>query len=379
MTGQVVVLSGPSGVGKTTVCDELLKKPQFARVITATTRPPRAGEVDGVDYIFLSKDRFLKDIEAGLFLEHAEVFGNLYGTPRNSVTEFLQKGQSVLLNIDVQGAETLRQSCEFPISTIFVLPPSLADLEKRLRGRSTDSEEVIQTRLNKARVELAELHHYDHFVINDHIDDAVASIFKILGIDPSESPNLEDKKQPATILLGVMGSIAAYKAADLTSKLVQKGHDVHVVMTDAATKLVDPNTFLYLSGNRVHQDMFDENQIGPIEHIALTDRADLIVLAPTTANGLGQLAHGLANNMLMTMLLAANCSVLICPAMNPRMWSHPIVQENVKKLRDFGYRILTPDSGRMACGHTGQGRLAEPPEIVAEIEAMLEEQFKVSG
>lgn len=386
MTGQIVVISGPSGVGKTTVCDELLKKPQFARVVTATTRPPRAGEVDGVDYIFLSEDRFLKDIKAGRFLEHAEVFGNLYGTPRDSVTDFLQKGQSVLLNIDVQGAETLRQSCEIPICTIFVLPPSLADLEKRLRGRSTDSEEVIQTRLNEARVELAELHHYDHFVINDHIDDAVGSILEILRIDPEAKSDtcLEETQPPeklpsATILLGVMGSIAAYKAADLTSKLVQKGHDIHVVMTDAAAKLVDPNTFLYLSGNRVHQDMFDENQIGPIEHIALTDRADLIVLAPTTANGLGQLAHGLANNMLMTMLLAANCSVLICPAMNPRMWSHPIVQENVKKLQDFGYRILTPDSGRMACGHTGPGRLAEPIDIVAEIERMLEEQFKVSG
>lgn len=386
MTGQIVVISGPSGVGKTTVCDELLKKPQFARVITATTRPPRAGEVDGVDYIFLSKERFLKDIEEDAFLEHAEVFGNLYGTPRNAVTDFLKKGQSVLLNIDVQGAETLRQSCEFPISTIFVLPPSLNDLEKRLRGRSTDSEEVIQTRLDKARVELAELHRYDHYVINDHIDDAVNSIFKILDIDPNAAPvtdsdeiKAEEKSQSATILLGVMGSIAAYKAADLTSKLVQKGHNVHVVMTDAATKLVDPNTFLYLSGNRVHQDMFDENQIGPIEHIALTDRADLIVLAPTTANGLGQLAHGLANNMLMTMLLAANCSVLICPAMNPRMWKHPIVQENVKKLQEFGYRILTPDSGRMACGHNGPGRLAEPIEILAEIERMLDEQFKVSG
>ena len=379
MTGQIVVISGPSGVGKTTVCDELLKNPNFARVVTATTRPPRAGEVDGVDYIFLSKERFQKDIAEGAFLEHAEVFGNLYGTPRSSVNKFLEQGQSVLLNIDVQGAEILRQKNEVPIKTIFVLPPSLRVLENRLRGRSTDSEEVIQRRLNEARVELAELHRYDHYVINEHINDAVSSILKILGIEPSEVEADEQKPQSATILLGVMGSIAAYKAADLTSKLVQRGHDVHTIMTDAATKLVDPNTFLYLSGNRVHQDMFDDNQIGPIEHIALTDRADLIVLAPTTANGLGQLAHGLASNMLMTMILAANCPVLVCPAMNPRMWTNPVVQENVKKLQDFGYRILTPDSGRMACGHTGPGRLAEPLDILAEIEDMLKEQFKVSG
>jgi guanylate kinase len=367
MVSKVVVISGPSGVGKTTICNALLEQPNFARVVTATTRAPRVDEICGVDYNFCTRDEFLEKVEAGCFLEHAEVFGNLYGTPRDAVNQLLDEGTSILLNIDVQGAETLRKRAEVPILTIFLMPPSFADLEERLKGRSTDSQEAIEERLNEARNEAAQAFRYDQLVINDEVPSAVDRILALLEMD-DKNPN-----KPARIILGVMGSISAYKAADLTSKLVQKGHDVHVVMTESASKLVDPNTFLYLSGNRVHVDMFDESQVGPIEHIALPDEAQLIVIAPATANGIGQIAHGLGSNMLTTMLLAANSPVLICPAMNPRMWQNPIVQENVKRLEGHGYLFLSPQSGRLACGHTGQGRLAEPADIVEQIASILSE------
>jgi guanylate kinase len=371
MAGKVVVVSGPSGVGKTTVCNELLKSPQFARVITATTRKPREGEVDGVDYHFFSHDDFNNKVAQGFFLESAEVFENHYGSPKGAVLELLAKGKSVLLNIDVQGAKALRTSNEVEIATIFLMPPSFSVLEKRLRGRSTDSNEVIEKRLTSSRGEFAQVHLFDHIVINDLVKNTAQRILDIVrGCQ---------EVRPAKIILGVMGSIAAYKAADLTSKLAQDGHEVHVVMTEAASKLVDPNTFLYLSGHRVHIDMFDKSQIGPIEHIALTDDADLIVVAPVTANGLGQLAHGLASNMLCTMLLAAQSPVLLCPAMNPRMWTNPVVQENVKRLIRHGFHMLTPKDGRMACGHTGPGRLVEPEDIVRFINGLLHEQFKASS
>lgn len=175
----------------------------------------------------------------------------------------------------------------------------------------------------------------------------------------------------ATIVLGVSASIAAYKAADICSKLRQRGHEIHVVMTEAATRLVSPNTFLYLTGNKVHFDLWSEDQSGVIEHIALTDRAELIVLAPATANLIGQLANGLASDLLTTMMLAAACPVLVCPAMNPRMLAHPAVQSNLARLESFGYEIATPAAGRMACGHSGPGRLVEPAELVNIIEARL--------
>lgn len=175
----------------------------------------------------------------------------------------------------------------------------------------------------------------------------------------------------AHIVLAVTGSIAAFKAADLCSKLHQSGHDVHVVMTEAATKLVAVNTFLYLSGHRVHVDMFDPSQAGVIEHISLADEADLIVIAPATANTLASLAQGRADNMVTTLALAADSPVLVCPAMNPRMWAHPAVRRNLETIERDGLRVLSPESGSMACGHIGPGRLVEPPTILAVIEAML--------
>ena len=175
----------------------------------------------------------------------------------------------------------------------------------------------------------------------------------------------------AEVVLGVSASIACYKSAELCSKLVQAGHGVSVVMTAAATRLVAPATFQNLSGRAVHVDMFDPSGDGPIEHIALADRAELIIVAPATAHSLAKLALGLAPDMLGTLLLAARSPVLVCPAMNPRMWAHPTVQVNLGLLRARGVHVLDPAEGRVACGHTGPGRLSEPSEIRARAVALL--------
>ena len=173
----------------------------------------------------------------------------------------------------------------------------------------------------------------------------------------------------ATILLAVTGSIAAYKAADLASKLHQAGHDVHVVMSAAACELVGPSTFLNVTGNPVFTSLWDaESQT---RHIRLTDAAQLAVLAPATANSLAKLAAGLADEVVSTTLLALNCPLLICPAMNVRMWRNPVVQRNLATARALGHHVLTPGSGHLACGHVGPGRLAEPAEIVETIEGLL--------
>lgn len=175
---------------------------------------------------------------------------------------------------------------------------------------------------------------------------------------------------PARILLCVTGSIAAYKAADLASKLVQAGHHVTAVMSEAAQRLVAANTFLNLTGNRVFTDLWDPQ--GQTEHIALTDRADLVVVAPATANCLAKIAHGLADDMVSTTLLAVRSPVLVCPAMNTRMWNHPAVQRNLAAVRALpGYHVLEPGAGHLACGHVGPGRLPEPADIARAVEALL--------
>lgn len=175
----------------------------------------------------------------------------------------------------------------------------------------------------------------------------------------------------ARIILGVSGSIACYKAADLCSRLKKRNHHVNVVMTASAEKLVAASTFLNLTGNRVFRaDPFDDEN-GQTEHIALTDQADLAVVAPATANTIAKLAVGLADDMLSTTLLAVRSPVLVCPAMNTRMWNHPTVNRNLATLREQGVHILEPDAGSLACGHVGPGRLAEPPAIEAEIERLL--------
>lgn len=173
----------------------------------------------------------------------------------------------------------------------------------------------------------------------------------------------------STILLCVSGSIAAYKVADLASKLTQAGHAVTTLMTAAAQRLVTPSTFLNVTGRKVYTDLWDPD--GQTEHIALTDAADLVVVAPATANTLAKIAHGLADDMVSTTLLAVASPVLVCPAMNTRMWRHRVVQRNLAAVRELGYHVVDPDSGNLACGHTGPGRLPETPKLLEAIDALL--------
>ncbi|SEB44394.1 bifunctional phosphopantothenoylcysteine decarboxylase/phosphopantothenate--cysteine ligase CoaBC [Paenibacillus sp. GP183] len=174
--------------------------------------------------------------------------------------------------------------------------------------------------------------------------------------------------QGKTIVLGVTGGIAAYKAADLTSKLTQAGAKVHVIMTESAVKFVAPLTFQTLSRHHVFVDTFEERNASVVSHIDLADSADLFVIAPATANVIAKLALGLGDDMLSTTLLATMAPILIAPAMNVHMYGNPAVQQNIQTLRSRGIHFIEPGEGQLACGYVGKGRLAEPLEIVASIE-----------
>lgn len=169
------------------------------------------------------------------------------------------------------------------------------------------------------------------------------------------------------ILLCVTGGIAVYKAAALTSKLTQAGADVKVILSDSAVKFVAPLTFQALSRNDVYTDTFDEKDSKVIAHIDLADWADLILIAPATANVIGKLANGIADNMITTTLLAATSPVWIAPAMNVHMYEHPAVQKNIETLYSFGFRFIEPSEGYLACGYVGKGRLEEPEKITETI------------
>ncbi len=174
-----------------------------------------------------------------------------------------------------------------------------------------------------------------------------------------------------SILLGVSGSIAAYKAADLTSRLVKSGHDVFVVMTRHATEFVAPLTFQTLSRHPVTTGIFDEKESWHPEHIALADRADLFVVAPATANVIAKLANGIADDALTSIALATLAPLLIAPAMNGKMWAHPATQENVARLKSRGARFIGPEEGLLACGYEGIGRLWNVEDIAREVASML--------
>ena len=177
--------------------------------------------------------------------------------------------------------------------------------------------------------------------------------------------------QNKSILLGISGGIAAYKAAELVRLLVKAGASVRVVMTKNAQEFITPLTLQSLSGNPVSTDTFDLTQESEIGHIRLADSADLILIAPATANILAKLAHGLADDLLSTLLLVTRAPVVIAPAMNVHMYAHPATQENLKTLQRFGHHIIEPAEGELACGYEGKGRLAEPEQIVECVEARL--------
>ena len=170
-----------------------------------------------------------------------------------------------------------------------------------------------------------------------------------------------------TVLLGITGGIAAYKAAYLASALVKLHASVEVVMTRNATEFIAPLTFEQLTGNKVMVDTFDRNFVHQVEHIALADRTDLVMIAPATANVCAKLAHGLADDMLTTTVLACTCPKLIAPAMNTHMYENPVTQDNLEILRRYGWEVIAPASGRLACGAVGAGKLPEPQDLLQYI------------
>lgn len=170
-----------------------------------------------------------------------------------------------------------------------------------------------------------------------------------------------------TILLGVTGGIAAYKSAYLASALTKLHANVEVIMTEHATRFIAPLTFEQLTGRRCMVDTFDRNFSHQVEHIALADRADLVLIAPATANVCAKLAHGLADDMLTTTVLACTCPKLIAPAMNTHMFENPVTQDNLDILRRYGWEVIAPGSGHLACGAVGPGRMPEPQDLVEHI------------
>lgn len=170
-----------------------------------------------------------------------------------------------------------------------------------------------------------------------------------------------------TIVVGVSGGIAAYKVVSVVSSLKKLGATVRIVMTRSATELIQPITFRILSENPVHVEQFEEPRVWNVEHISLADSADLFVIAPATANIIGKIANGIADDLLSTTVMAVQAPVLIVPAMNVKMYTNRIVQANINRLKEYGYLIMEPNSGLQACGDVGSGRLPEPEEIVARV------------
>lgn len=182
-----------------------------------------------------------------------------------------------------------------------------------------------------------------------------------------------------TVLLGVTGGIAAYKAAALASLLIKQHAAVEVVMTQNATQFVTPLTFEQLTGRRTMVDTFDRNFSHQVEHISLAQRADLVIIAPATANVCAKLAHGLADDMLTTTVLACRCPKLIAPAMNTNMYENPVTQDNLSLLEKYGWEVISPASGRLACGAVGPGKLPEPVDLLQHILRHLALPHDLSG
>ena len=182
--GLMLVLSSPSGAGKTTLSRRLMESdPDVAMSVSATTRPPRQGEVEGKDYFFVSPSMFTGMVDGGAFLEHALVFGNYYGTPKEPVMLALAKGRDVLFDIDWQGTQQLRQQAGDDLVSVFVLPPSHGELERRLRVRAQDAEDIVAQRMAKANSEISHWAEYDYVVINDSLDTTLMNIRTILAAE----------------------------------------------------------------------------------------------------------------------------------------------------------------------------------------------------
>ena len=182
-----------------------------------------------------------------------------------------------------------------------------------------------------------------------------------------------------TVLLGVSSSIAAYKAAALASLLKKQGASVHVIMTKNAVQFISPLTFEELTGNRCVVDTFDRNFTYQVEHVALAKQADLAIVAPATANVLAKLSWGLADDMLTTTLLACRCPRLAAPAMNTAMYENPVTQDNLKRLKEYGWTLLEPAVGLLACGDVGAGKMMEPADMIPFIQRELAFEKTMAG
>ncbi|TDJ49603.1 MAG: bifunctional phosphopantothenoylcysteine decarboxylase/phosphopantothenate--cysteine ligase CoaBC [Nitrospina sp.] len=190
---------------------------------------------------------------------------------------------------------------------------------------------------------------------------------------------MADSLNGRKIVLGVSGGIAAYKAVELLRLLTKAGASVHVVMTASAKKFVTPLTFATLSGHPVYHEIFDSEHSAAMEHLQVSENADLLIIAPATANTLGKLANGLADDPLSTLFTGYDGTVLVAPAMNDKMWAHAAVQENIRKMKRMGVHVMNPEPGELACGVTGLGRLAEPADMVREIQQLLAQQSDLQG
>lgn len=182
-----------------------------------------------------------------------------------------------------------------------------------------------------------------------------------------------------TVILAVTGSIAAYKIASLASALKKLQADVHVLMTENATNFINPITFETLTGNKCLIDTFDRNFQYSVEHVSLAKQADVVMAAPASANVIGKIANGIADDMLTTTIMACRCSKIIVPAMNTNMFLNPIVQDNLDKLRRFGYEVVDPASGYLACGDTGQGKMPEPELLLEYILREIQYEKDLAG
>ncbi len=185
--------------------------------------------------------------------------------------------------------------------------------------------------------------------------------------------------QGKTVLLGITGGIACYKAAELTSLLIKQHADVHIIMTGGATEFMSPLTFEALTGNKVHTDIFDKASGTEIPHISLSGKSDVLIIAPATANVIAKIAHGLADDMLTSTALACSCPKIIAPAMNTRMFENPVTQDNIDTLKKYGWLVLTPDSGRLACGDTGSGKLPAPDKLLEAVLYTAAREKDMSG
>ena len=186
---------------------------------------------------------------------------------------------------------------------------------------------------------------------------------------------LKDK----TVVIGVSGGIAVYKTLDVISRLRKLGVNVNVIMTKSATEFVTPLSFQSLSQNYVVCDMFEDPKTWDVEHVSLAKRADVFLIAPATANVIGKIANGIADDMLTTTVMATKAKVLIAPAMNTNMYENPILQRNINTLKELGYNFVEPESGRLACGDTGKGKLASPETIVDEVVKLLSKDQDLKG